>query len=196
MELVGRRRDDGARWRPSGRPAGDGGHHRARRPAGLLLPRLAVDVHLDPPGLCARRTGWSRSGAGPDPDRLRLAVRAVDDRRARLRSVRRDRLLGPDQPPGLARLRAPAAWDAVAQLGRRPVFQPGAERPRVRPDVRRPLCGRWRRLAPDRPFALRRPAAQGRPAGIGDGQGDVPAILLPRSRQAEARTGARAKARG
>ena len=36
-----------------------------------------------------------------------------DDRDARLRPVRRDRVLGPDEPPGLARLRAPAARDEV-----------------------------------------------------------------------------------
>ena len=41
------------------------------------------------------------------------------------------------------------------------------------------------------------PPPKDEPAGIGDGQGDVPAILLPRSAaKAGARAGARAKARG
>ena len=167
----------------------DGGH-RAGRPAmagitelddrrDLLLPDLAVDVPLDPPGLPARppaRAGRRR----PHPDHLRLAVRAGDHRRARLRPVRCDRVLGPDQPPGLARLRAPAAGDAVAQLGRRPLLEPGAERPRVRPDgvdryaddgvgSRRTVRSRYDLPPPKDDRRSRRR------------QGDVPAIRLPRS---------------
>ena len=58
---------------------------------------------------------------------------------ARLRPVGRDRLLGPDQPPGLARLRAPAAGHRLPRLHPGPLLQPGGLGPRVRPDVRRPL---------------------------------------------------------
>ena len=62
----------------------------------------------------------------------------------------------------------------------RPLLQPGAERPRLRPDGRRPLRGGRHRSAADGPLALRRPAAEGRRRPIADA-GDVPAILLPRS---------------
>ena len=55
-------------------------------------------------------TGSCRSTPGHDPDHLRLAVRA--GRRSRCRASTRPTpidVLGPDQPPGLARVRAPAA---------------------------------------------------------------------------------------
>ena len=48
------------------------------------------------------------------------------------------------------------------QLGRRPLLEPGAERPRVRPDGRRPLCQRRHQLAAHGPPPLRRPDAEGR----------------------------------
>ena len=62
---------------------------------------------------------------GPDrtTGHLRLAVRGRDDGRARLRPVRRGRVLGPDQRPGLARLRAPAARHALVVVGRRPLLE-------------------------------------------------------------------------
>ncbi len=64
-----------------GRPAMRG-HHAGRRAADLLLPDLADDVPVDPPRLPARPP--ARAGrAGPYPDRLPVAVRARDDRRAR-----------------------------------------------------------------------------------------------------------------
>ena len=80
------RRDDGDRRRPPQRPAGDRRHDAGRRAADLLLPDLALDVHLDPPRLRAgppARAGRRR----PHPDRLRVAVRARDDRGAGLRPV-------------------------------------------------------------------------------------------------------------
>ena len=89
----------------------------------LLLRPVADDVPLDPPGLPARPSAGPRRQQ-PHPGRLRLAVRGRDDRRRGLRPVRRDRVLGPHQPPGLARVRAPAARDGVAQLGRRPLLEP------------------------------------------------------------------------
>ena len=151
-----RRRDDGRRRRPS-RAAG-------RRSPGmtpvderriyyyLVWP---TDVPVDPPGLPARPSARA-GGPRPHADHLPVAVRARDDRGARLRPVRRDRVLGPDQPPGLARLRAAAARDAVAELAGRPLLEPGAERPRVRPDGGRPLRERRHQLAAHGPPALRR----------------------------------------
>ena len=63
------------------------------------------------------------------PDRTRVVCDWLFERRhdrdAGLRPVRRGRVLGPDQPPGLARLRAPAARHDVALVGRRPLLQPG-----------------------------------------------------------------------
>ena len=144
----------------AGRPA-MAGMTRAGRPTHLLLPDLAVDIPVDPPGLPARPP--ARAGRGrAHPDHLRLAVRAGDDRRPRLRPVGRHRVLGSHEPPGLARLRAPATRDAVTELDGRALLEPGAERPRVRPDGGRPLCRRRGRQPPDRPLALRPADAQGR----------------------------------
>ena len=58
---------------------------------------------------------------------------------------------------------------AVAQLDRRPLLQPGAERPRVRPDGGRPVRGTTASGPTDRPLALRRPAPEGRAARRGRG---------------------------
>ena len=102
----------------------------------------------------------------------------------------------PDQSPGLARLRAPAAGHALAVMGRRSVLEPGAERPRVRPDVCRPVRGRRRRLAGGpcarattchRPRTTRRASATARATSRRS--------CLPRS-AGSARAGARARARG
>ena len=71
----------------AGRPAMHG-ITAARRSADLLLPPVADDLPVDPPRLPARppaRTGRS----GPHADRLPVAVRAGDDRRARVRPERR-----------------------------------------------------------------------------------------------------------
>ena len=87
-----------------------------RRAADLLLRPLADDLHLDPPRLPAPPPARPRRSR-PDPGDLRLAVRGRDDRHARLRPVRRGRVLGPDQPAGLARLRAPAAGHAPRAPG-------------------------------------------------------------------------------
>ena len=96
----------------------DGGH-RAGRPAMagmtalddrriyyyLIWPSTFLSIHPDYLLVAPARAGRCRA----HPDHLRLAVRAGDHRRPGLRPVRCDRVLGPDQPPGLARLRAPAA---------------------------------------------------------------------------------------
>ncbi len=91
-----------------------------------------------------------------------MALRAGDDRAAGLRPVRRDRVLGPDEPPGLARLRAAAPRDAIEELGRGSLFEPGAERPCVRPHGGRPVCERRHQLPADRAASVRRADAEGR----------------------------------
>ena len=93
----------------------------------LVWPNL---VPVAPPGLRARPqadAGRSR----PHQDRVLVALRARDDRPAGLRPDRRGRLLGPDQPPGLARLRAPAARHASHARG-----YPGATRTSSRRSTR------------------------------------------------------------
>ena len=81
----------------------DGGH-RAGRPAMagitelddrrvyyyLVWPSTFISIHPDYVLVHRLVPGGGR----PHPDRLRLAVRAVDDRGARLRPVRRDRRSG------------------------------------------------------------------------------------------------------
>ena len=180
----------------------DGGHATAgRRCAGITelderriyyYLRLAVDVPVDPPGLPARPSAGA-GRAGSHPDRLPVAVRARDDRRRGLRPVGRGRVLGPHEPPGLARLRAPAPGHPVAQLDGRPVLEPGAERPRVRSHGGRPLRRRRRRSAGG-PSAQRYDVPAPKPGEEQDrmAEGNVPAVPLPRS---AARIAARAKAR-
>ena len=88
--------------------------------------------------------------------------RARGDRGTRLRPGGRDRVPGPHQSPGLACLRAAAARHAVAKLDGGALLQPGAERPRLRPDGGRSLRQRRRRQPADGPLPLRHPATQGR----------------------------------
>ena len=95
----------------------------------------------------------------------------------------------------LARVRAPAAGHTLAIVGRRQVFERG-------PNVHAFDLMCVDRYADDGVGSRRTvrsrydvPPPKDDPAGVGDGQGDVPAILLPRS-SGSARAGARAKARG
>ena len=78
----------------------------------VVWPNLLLSLHPDyvmsPPGVADRRRAVAR--------RLRVAFRSRHDGRSRLRSVRCGRLLGPDQPPGLGRVRAPAGGHALARL--------------------------------------------------------------------------------
>ena len=128
-----RGRDDGPRRRPrlARRPPADARDHAERRAPDLLLRPLADDVHLDPPRLPAAPPARSRRA----PDRTRVICdwlfEADTIAHAGLRPVRRGRVLGPDQPPGLARLRAPAARDDVAARG-----SPAATRTRRRRSTR------------------------------------------------------------
>ena len=102
-----------------------------------------------------------------------MVLRAGDDRRRGLRPLGRDRVLGPGQPRGLARLRAHREGGAHPRLRRRPLLGRGGRRPRLRLDGRRPLHGgacadreRGGRRERDRRQAGRgRPARAGRRAG-------------------------------
>ena len=70
----------------------------------LIWPSTFISIHPD--YVLVHRL----EPAGADHTRIvcEWLFEPVDDRGARLRPVRRDRVLGPDEPPGLARLRAPA----------------------------------------------------------------------------------------
>ena len=137
----------------------DGGHRGGRPAIAGMTPiderriyyylDLADDVPLDPPRLPARPSAGA-GRPGPHADHLRVDVRARDDRGTRFRPIRCDRVLGPDEPPGLARLRAPAARHQVAELDGGPLLEPGAERPRIRPDGCRPLRERRHRTRSER----------------------------------------------
>src|SRR5204862_5262768 len=59
----------------------------------------------------------------------------------RLRPLRRDRLLGPGEPRGLAWLRAKPEGGAGARIRARPLLGRGDRRPRIRRDGRRALHG-------------------------------------------------------
>ena len=96
-------RDDGQGGRPP-RPPADRLARRGRPPQHPLLRALPQRADLAPSRLRdAAHPVAAR--AGPHRRRLRVLLRARDDGAPRLRPLRRDRLLGPDQPPGLARLR-------------------------------------------------------------------------------------------
>ncbi len=72
-------------------------------------------------------------------------------------------VLGPHEPAGLARVRAPAARDAVALVDRRALLEQRGVRAGVRPDARGPLRRRQHREPSHRPGAIRHAAAQGGP---------------------------------
>ena len=81
---------------------------------------------------------------------------------AGLRPAELDRLLGPDQPPGLGALRARAGRHHLARLSSRPLFEPGgAAAARLRPlragPYRRPLTAPALLLPRVLPAALRYP---------------------------------------
>ena len=85
---------------------------------------------------------------GPHGDRLRVVLRAVDDRARGLRPRRRGRLLGHRQPPGLARLRAHAEGRRLARVLARPLHGQRAHGAPVRPDGLRGLPRDRPRLLP------------------------------------------------
>ena len=145
------RRDDGPRRRPrlARRPAADVRDHDRGRAADLLLRPVADDVPVDPPRLPARPPAGARSTRATRRSICDWLFEADTIACRGLRPVRRDRVLGPHQPAGLARVRAPAARHLVAQLGRRPLLERGGVGPGVRPDGRRPLR-RGRRRQPAR----------------------------------------------
>jgi Rieske 2Fe-2S family protein len=125
----------------------------------LVWPTTFLSIHPD--YLLVHRL--VPQGPGPHAGHLRMAVRGLDHRCARLRPERRDRLLGPDQRPGLARLRAAAAGHPLVVVGRRPLLEPGGLGPRLRPDGRRPLRGPRHVVAAHRARAVRPACAQDEP---------------------------------
>jgi glycine betaine catabolism A len=92
------------------------------------LPELPADaaprLHDDPHDLAP--------GARSHADHLRVAFPPRRDRHARLRSGRRGDVLGPDEPPGLARVRAVAGGHQLARLSPGPVLEPRGPAPRLR----------------------------------------------------------------
>ena len=140
MTLTRGRLDDGARGRPRAAAPADRRPLRRRPELGPLL--RAVPERA---GLAASRL---RDAAHPVAARgrshrrgLRVVLRAGDDRRRRLRPLGRDRLLGPGQPRGLARLRADPEGRAQPRLRGRPLLGRGGRRARLRRDGRRALHG-------------------------------------------------------
>ena len=97
----------------------------------LVWPNIFLSIHPD--YLLVHKL--TPTAAGSHEDRLPVAVRAVDDRAAGLRPDRCDRVLGPHEPAGLARLRAPAPRHEVALVGGRALFQR-----RNRPSTRSTSC--------------------------------------------------------
>ena len=142
----------------------------------LVWPNLFLSLHPD----YVLVHKLTPAGPGPHPDRVLVALRARDDRPAGLRPDRRGRLLGPHQPPGLARLRAPAARHAVALVGVRALLEHRAVGPRLRSHGRGPLCRRRHHVGPDRPPSLRR-AAGGLPGRGGPRRRRPGRALRPRA---------------
>ena len=161
-----RRRDDGARRRPPGLPRLMAA---SLSTTGGLLHLVWPSPLSHPPGL--RAVHRPPAEAGQPPDRA-LAVRArPSPHPGSTRPTRSPR--GPDQPPGLARLVSPAArhaCDRGSLLG----IRTRAERPRVRL-----MCVDRTRMTAARARTVRSrydvPPPKDDPAGVGDGQGDVPA---------------------
>ncbi len=121
------------------------------------------------PGL--RHDAPARAARGrPHADRVHLGVRARGARAARLRPGLRRRLLGPDQPAGLGRLRVGAARAGLA-----------ARLPRAAGTGR----GRGVRLRHHRRAGLPRPARHrgARAAALGKPQSEMPRPRFGRSRE-------------
>ena len=182
-----RRGDDGARWRPPSRTPGDARHDRRSTTGGSTTTSSGRR-----PSCRSTRTTCS-STCSSQPVRATPGSSASGcsspRRSPRPGSTRgRDRVLGPDQSPGLARLRAPAARDAIAELDR-PAATP------TRSPASTPSTS-WRSTATPATASAAARTVRSRydipPPKDGAEAGDVPAMLLPRS---AARAGARAKAR-
>ena len=171
-----RRRDHGARRRASRRPPGHARHHASSTSGGSTTTCSGRRRSCRSTPTTCSSTGSSR----PAPDHTRVICQWLFEPATiaapRLRPVRRHRVLGPDQSPGLARLRAPAARHAVAELDGRPLLEPGAERPRLRPDGWS-IATRTTASTRKRTVRLRYDVP---PPKDGDlTAGDVPAVRLP-----------------
>ena len=103
----------------------------------VLFPNTLVSLHPDYAMLHTLVAALGRSHRRG----LRVVLRACDDRRPGLRPLGRDRILGPGQPRGLARLRAHREGGAQPRLRGRPLLGRGGRRARLRLDGRRPVHG-------------------------------------------------------
>ena len=115
------RQDDGEGRRPRELAPPDRGAPGERARLGPLLRAVPERARLAPPGLRDAPHPVAPFGR-PHRGRVRVVLRARDDGSARLRPERRDRLLGPGQPRGLARLRADAEGGPGARLHARPLL--------------------------------------------------------------------------
>ena len=97
-----------------------------------IFPNMLLSLH---PDYMMVHTLWPIAPDRTD-QRLRVALPAVGARTARIRRGGRDRVLGQDEPPGLARLRAVAGGHRVAGLHPRAVLESRGSPVRVRPDDR------------------------------------------------------------
>ena len=104
-----------------GRPPLDGiGDENTRRVYYIVVwPNMLLSLH---PDYVMTHQVWPI-----DAERSRVVCEWLFDPRtmaaAGLRPERRGRLLGPDQPPGLGRLRAPAGRHPIARLRARPLLR-------------------------------------------------------------------------
>ena len=118
---------DGQRHRPClpGLPAEE--HRRVHYYA--VLPNLLLSLH---PDYVMTHTLWPRA---VDRTEIVCEWHFHPDAMAEpgLQPRRRRGLLGPDEPPGLARLRADAARPPLPRLPPRPLLQPRRPPPRLRP---------------------------------------------------------------
>ena len=94
-----------------------------------VLPNLLLSLHPDYMLTC---TLWPRA-VDRTEIRCEWPLPPGRDRAARVRSDGRDRVLGPDESPGLEALRARAGGDRVAGLRARALLEPGGAAPRARP---------------------------------------------------------------
>ena len=127
----------------------------------ILWPNLIVSVH---PDYVLTHQAWP---AGPNRTIVNcdLYVDADSAGRPDLDISGARRLLGPDQPAGLPRGRAPAGRHALVELGGRSLLEPGGQRPGVRPDGRRPLRQRRRPLGSSGTTEVSRPGNRAARAG-------------------------------
>ena len=124
------RRDDGARRRPrlTRRPAADVRDHDRPTSSGSTTTSCGRRRSCRSTRTTCSSTGWCRVDAGHTQVICDWLFEGETIDAEGFDPSERDRVLGPHQPPGLARVRAPAARDGVAELGRRPLLEPARRR--------------------------------------------------------------------